>query len=118
MITEECLKELYCAVSHEKHFITNPITLSNCGHSVCHKCLPKEATLIRCKICDVETKDDFNRIFISRGLTEGLKHLFGEICKVIEKETSMKLNHLESTQLIINIYYLVIIINNFDENSY
>ena len=40
MISEDILEEQKCALSDQEHFIVEPITLPNCGHSVCKKCIP------------------------------------------------------------------------------
>ena len=38
MISEEALEIIECAVTNDKHFINEPLSLS-CGHSVCKNCL-------------------------------------------------------------------------------
>ena len=68
MISTELLEDLKCALSEEKHFLINPITLSKCGHSVCKNCLPKDGDdSIRCKTCGVTTTSvDLYKIEVSK----------------------------------------------------
>ena len=39
MISEETVAELKCATSD--HFVVDPLSLSNCDHSICKKCAPQ-----------------------------------------------------------------------------
>jgi hypothetical protein len=97
------LEELECAASEEKHFIIDPITLPNCGHSVCKNCLLKEkSNSIKCNKCGVIT-EDFSKFQITKGLKEILKLCLGNIFEMIETQTISKLNELKSIFLKINI---------------
>ena len=52
IISIEMLEELKCSLSEDKHFLINPVPLSECGHSVCKICLPKDGgDSIKCKTC-------------------------------------------------------------------
>jgi hypothetical protein len=77
------LEELECAASEEKHFIIDPITLPNCGHSVCKNCLLKEkSNSIKCNKCGVTT-EDFSKFQITKGLKEILKLCLGNMLRKI-----------------------------------
>ena len=59
MNNEESLQELLCALSSDKHFLVDPVTLDNCKHSFCKSCLEKEKVnlnAIECKICGITTE--------------------------------------------------------------
>ena len=96
MISEEALIELQCAFSNVKHFVIEPITLSKCGHAVCKNCLPNETTLVKCKICNEISEQDFSKAQTSKALKQALKICLGSIFNIIENETSEKLDKLKS----------------------
>ena len=96
MITEEILENLQCAVSDEEHFFIDPITLSNCGHSICQSCIQAGDTKIKCKICNLITNQDFSKVEISQGSKMALNLCLSEIFQILEKETSWKLNDFKS----------------------
>ena len=61
MISDNNYPELECAISDDKHFFKEPITLTNCGHSICRECLPKnQQGKIECKICGTVTERDLS----------------------------------------------------------
>ena len=100
MIPEEPLKELKCAFSIDKHFLVDPIILSNCGHAICKSCLPDDKIdSIKCKICGVVTQQDFSQIPISKPLKQALQLCLGNIFELIERETTEKLNFLKGATL-------------------
>ena len=97
MSFQDDLEELQCAYSDFKHFLIDPITLSNCGHSVCKNCLPNDKTCsIKCKICNIVTEQDFSKIQTSKALKQALKLCLSNIFEVIENETTLKLDELKS----------------------
>ena len=96
MISEQ-LEELKCGFSNEKHFLIDPIILSNCGHSICKSCLSNESIFsVTCKICGLITEQDFSKIQVSKTLKQALKLCLGTIFDQIEGETSEKLNEFKS----------------------
>ena len=62
---DECL--FYCALADNQHILEIPICLS-CGHSICKKCIPRETTNFKCKICDRENKFDLSEAKESLGM--------------------------------------------------
>ena len=97
MLSEETLTEFQCALSDDKHFIIEPITLANCGHSVCKSCLPNgKLSSIKCAKCGIITNQDLSKIQVSKALKQTLKYFLGDMLAVIERETSAKLNSLKS----------------------
>ena len=110
MISEEVLKELQCAFSNVKHFVIEPITLSNCGHAVCKNCLSNETSSVKCKICGVISEQDFSKTQTSKALKQALKICLGSIFDIIEKETSEKLNKLMSKHYFVKSYFCLIFI--------
>ena len=107
MTTEETLKEFRCAASIDRHFLIDPISLFNCGHSVCKNCFEKnKINSIKCKVCGIVTEQEFSKIQVSKGLKQALKLSLGSIFEYIEKETVSKLNELKS-----NFYVFSIILN-------
>ena len=61
MIPEEVLKELFCVLSAEKHFLENPISLS-CGYSACRKCIGQCIGPINCLGCEQQHTVDLSAI--------------------------------------------------------
>ena len=101
MISNEMLEEFKCALSEDKHFLIDPITLPNCGHSVCKNCLPnQQVSSIKCKTCGVTTTEvDFSKIQITKAIKQALKLCLGNIFELIESQTVSKLNELKSILL-------------------
>ena len=96
MISEEILEELKCATSDEEHFIIEPISLNNCGHSICKKCMPKERVKeIKCKLCGLVSQHDDSKIHTSKDTQKLLHTYIEEIFKILKDETSLKLNGLK-----------------------
>ena len=81
MISEQSLEELKCAISDEEHFFIEPIPLTNCGHSICKKCIPKDDVKeMKCKLCGLVYKQDLNEPQASQGIQKLLKIYFEDIC--------------------------------------
>jgi glutathionylspermidine synthase len=96
MMSEETLEELKCALSGEEHFVIEPITLTNCGHSICYKCIPKDnVNKIECKLCGLVTEQDFSKVQISKASQKLLKMCLEDIFKILEADTSLKLNEIK-----------------------
>ena len=96
MISEETLEELKCAISDEEHFFIEPIPLANCGHSICRTCIPNDDLIeIKCKICGLVSKHDFNKFQASKSSQKLLRIYLEDIFKILEAETSLKLNDLK-----------------------
>ena len=96
MLTEETIEEFQCAISDEQHFLTEPIPLSRCGHSVCKKCLPNEnVKAIKCLICGLVTNQDFSKTEVSNISQKAIKIHFNELFGLLEKETSLILDELK-----------------------
>ena len=96
MISEETLEELKCAASDQEHFVIEPIPLINCGHSICKKCVPKDDLKeIKCKLCGLDSEQDFNKSQASKGTQKLLKMCLGELFYILKEETSLKLNELK-----------------------
>ena len=96
MISEETLEDLKCAISDEEHFVTEPITLPNCGHSICKKCIPKDdLKQFRCKLCGLVSKQDLTEFEVSKGTHKLLKIYLEDIFNTIEIETGFKLNEIK-----------------------
>ena len=105
MLSEKNLEELQCAVSNQQHFLINPITLNKCGHSICKRCIPKkEITLVKCKICDIASFQDFKNTEISTTSQQAIKTCINGLFDILEKETAMKLNDLKGkiSKILIN----------------
>ena len=95
MINNENFKVLKCAISDQEHFVIDPIAI-NCGHTICKKCVPKDdLKKIKCKICGLVSKQDFNEPQASQGIQQLLKIYFKDIFKILESETSLKLSELK-----------------------
>ena len=96
MITEDSLQEFKCALSVRRHYLIDPITLTNCGHSVCKKCLLNlNENFIECKTCGIETELDLCKIQVSKATQQALKFCFGNIFEILERDMSVKLNELK-----------------------
>ena len=99
MVTEETLKELKCASSHDQYFFIKTITLPNCGHLICKNCVPKDYIQgIKCKLCGLISKQDFKKFQVSTAAQTLLKICIGDVFKILEADTSFKLNELKSRQ--------------------
>jgi hypothetical protein len=96
MLTEEALETIECALSEEKHFLIEPITLNKCGHSICAKCLPsKSVEKITCGICGIINEQDFANSSVSKPTQLFIKSCMGEIFKILKAENSCKLSELK-----------------------
>jgi hypothetical protein len=96
MITEEILEELTCASSDERHFVIEPLNLSNCCHSICKSCISSEDIKeIKCKLCGLVSKQDFTKFQASNTLQKLLQTCIGDVFKILETETCNKLNELK-----------------------
>ena len=96
MISEETLEDLKCASSDQEHFVIEPISLHNCGHSVCKKCVSKDDLKeIKCKKCGLVSKQDLNEIQASKGIQKLLKIYLEDIFQILKEEASLKLSELK-----------------------
>ncbi len=93
--------ELVCAKSaDDKHFIKDPLTLNNCGHSICKDCLTNPP--IKCGKCDQVTDRDLSNdkvsIIAKKMVKIYLPSLYIEMEKLlsenIEKVLSKQINNL------------------------
>ena len=101
MLSEETLEELKCALSDEEHFVIEPITLSNCGHSVCKKCIRNnDSNEIKCRICGLVSKQNFFGSQASKGTQKLLKIYLEDIFAILKAEASLKLNELKVISII------------------
>ena len=100
-LKEENFDDFKCALSDDRHFFIEPITLPNCGHAVCKDCLLLESlqssvTSVKCKICGCETHwPDFSKLSVSKPLTQAIKFCIGDILSILEKEISFNLELLK-----------------------
>jgi transcription elongation factor Elf1 len=96
MSTKEILEELKCTTSDQQHFLTEPITLHSCGHSICKKSARKNSLKkITCKICGLESELDFRKIEASKSSQKLLKMCLEDVFKILEAEISPKLNEIK-----------------------
>lgn len=100
MISDGTYTEFECALSCDKHFLNEPITLP-CGDSACKSCiLTKKEAKFECNYCkklinktnlyDTESKN------IKKGLMRNLESLF----LIIEKQSVNALNELKCKYLL------------------
>ena len=95
MINEDSLQEFKCALSTKPHYLVQPITLNNCGHSVCKSCLPNSKITVKCITCCVETEIDLSKIKVSKATQQALQFCFEYIFDILERDMSAKLNELK-----------------------
>ena len=97
------LNELKCAFpSGYKHFLIQPIKLSNCGHSVCKPCIQKDKIkTIKCDMCSKESELNIAKSQLSKDIQELIEKNFLDILKVLETENKDKLKLLRSIPIII-----------------
>jgi hypothetical protein len=96
MLSEDILEQLSCASANETHFIIDPIPLTRCGHSICKKCIPKnDIKEIVCCICGLKSIQDFHQFQVSGGTQKLLEICLEDIFKILEIETSLKLNEVK-----------------------
>jgi hypothetical protein len=96
MLSEETTEELQCGSDNEKHFLIEPIPLTNCGHSICKKCIPKDSVKkIKCTICGLISSQDFAQFKVSKSTQKLLKMCLEDVFKILENETSLKLNEIK-----------------------
>ena len=93
---ESCLSELICAksASANKHFVKEPITLNNCGHSICKDCLSRPP--IKCEKCDKITERDMRNDQVSIISKQMIKMNLSGMYKEMEKLTSENIDKLLS----------------------
>ena len=101
MISDGTFVEFECALSSDKHFIKEPITLSSCGHSVCRSCLPKtsinnDSVIIKCNLCGEVTNRDLNNDKESVSIKIALKRNLHSLLSILEKQAAMQLEKLKS----------------------
>ena len=99
MITEETMQECQCALStHDKHFLIDPICLTNCGHSVCKSCLQDgKISSIKCFMCGMFSELNYSKVQVARGFKQSLKFCLDQIFEIIEKEFSSKFEKFKSS---------------------
>jgi hypothetical protein len=98
MIFDLGLMEFICAKSEDdQHFVKDPITLINCGHSICKECLPKQSNqTIKCQKCRTITDKDLRNdkeSFIAKNMIN--KCLSG-LSNEMEKQMSENLDKVKS----------------------
>ena len=93
------MQEFQCALSNDyKHFLIDPICLTNCGHSVCKSCLQDgKISSIKCFMCGMISELDLSKIQVARGFKQALKFCLDQIFEIIEKEFSSKVEKLKSS---------------------
>ncbi len=98
MISDGSFMEFECALSNDKHFIKEPITLSSCGHSVCRSCLPtnKNDHQIKCKICAEVTARDLSNDKESISIKIAFKRNLQSLMQILEKQSTIQLNKFKS----------------------
>jgi hypothetical protein len=95
MSNQESLSELFCAISlSDQHFLKDPITLINCGHSICKDCLPNPP--IKCGKCDKVTDRDLRNDKVSIIAKQMIKMNLSRMYKEIEKLTSENIDNVKS----------------------
>ncbi len=91
------MQDFQCALTDDKHFIIEPIVLTNCGHTVCKRCLSKSKTkLINCRVCNVVTEQDLSKASESKAIKQAIEVFLGNIISVIDEQTTKQLNDLKS----------------------
>ena len=91
------LDEFRCCLSNGTHFIIEPITLINCGHSACKECYPNDnQKFVKCKKCEVVSEVDISASQASTSFKKAIMFLYENMFQELEKETSSKLNDLKS----------------------
>ena len=96
MISDGSFVEFECALSIDKHFIKEPITLSCCGHSVCRNCLPKTDSIIKCNLCGLITNRDLNNDKESISIKIALKRNLNSLLSILEKQANIQLENFKS----------------------
>jgi hypothetical protein len=95
MIRSDSLFEIVCAKSiDDQHFIKDPITLNNCGHSICMECLPKPP--IKCGKCGKVTDRDLRTDKASIIAKTMIKTKLEVLYKEMEKLTSESIDKVIS----------------------
>ena len=109
MFSEDTIKELKCAYSDKEHFLISPISLL-CGHSICKSCIPNAYTgEIRCKICDMVSKQDLNEFQVSSKAQKALQLNIGVIFQILTKETTDRLNEFKGMFKYLLIFEILIL---------
>ena len=102
-VSDGTFEELECALSYNKHFVKEPVLLSNCGHCVCKKCLPCTKDTdesIKCVICQEVT--DIKLITPDKECLPVKKNLLrnvGNLLKIIDEKTKNTINHILSESI-------------------
>ncbi len=97
MISDGSYPELECALAEDKHYFKEPITLTNCGHSVCKECLPKDENIaLECRICGIITKRDLSKDKESLASKGMFKVCLANLFSIIESQTSVEIAKLKS----------------------
>ncbi len=83
MISDEILKDYYCSLVNDNHFLSEPCLLT-CGHSACRKCIGNKKTM-RCTKCRTTIKKEgkFVEIKARRDLIE--MHVVDLLLKIEER---------------------------------
>lgn len=99
----ESLSELFCSKSlSDQHFLKDPITLINCGHSICKDCLPIPP--IKFGKCDKVTDRDLRNDKVSIIAKQMIKMNLSRMYKKIEKLTSENIDNVKSTKILFHLY--------------
>ena len=98
-VSDGTYEELECALSFNKHFVNEPILLSNCGHCVCKRCLPHPKDTdesIKCKICsevtDIKLICDKECVPVKKNLLRNV----GNLLEIIDEKMKKTINHILS----------------------
>lgn len=101
MISDGSYQQFECALSHDRHFVKDPVILVTCGHFVCNGCFKFNKKPIVCKICNCESNDINDEVKeAKRSFTENLSNFY----EILEKQSLLSLNNFEGKLNIIKDY--------------
>ena len=93
MISNEILKDCYCSLESNNHFLNEPLELT-CGHSACKQCIGKKKTL-SCTKCQTINTDD--GVFVESKASEVLIEMnVGDLLLKIEERFKISFESFKS----------------------
>ena len=97
MISDGSFEEIVCALSNDKHYVETPMTLPDCGHTVCKSCLPFELNNnTKCKICDTRITRNLKNDKESIVANIYIKNSLYNLMNILKNQTENQIKKLKN----------------------
>ena len=93
MISDEILKDCYCSLESNNHFLNEPVQLT-CGHSACKQCIGTKEEL-RCRRCQTISKNE-GKFVRSKASEDLIEMHVGDLLLKLEERFKMGFESFKS----------------------